>query len=553
LERMKSALRTAGRRLVLPAALAALLPLAAAAAEADCAQCHEQSKKITASVHNAAGCVSCHERHETYPHPANVPKPACATCHEQVAGEHAKGVHGQELAKGNAAAPSCGMCHGDVHEVVKTTALEFRTKVPETCGMCHGEVAGQFKTSVHGKALAEGIPEAPLCNDCHGEHNIIRPGDERSPVNPANIRETCGSCHGDVRLTRKFGLPADRILSFDQSFHGLAAKAGSQTVANCASCHGIHNILPSSNPKSTIHPQNLAKTCGNCHPGAGQRFAISQIHTVEGRSEPRGVTYVRQFYLLIIPLTLGLMLLHNAGDWIRKVIRLRGSPAPRLIPQTPGEIRMLPFERAQHALLVISFAVLVWTGFALKYPDHWWARPLLVTEHLRGIAHRTAGVVLIVVSAAHIISLLASKRLREHWKELMPNQRDVGEAVAHLGYNLGLRARKPGRSSHSYVEKAEYWAVVWGTAVMAFTGVMLWANNWMLAMLPKSWLDVATSAHFYEALLATLAILIWHFYSVIFDPDVYPMDTAWLTGRTVRRQESSEEESPVESSSVSDQ
>ena len=94
--------------------------------------------------------------------------------------------------------------------------------------------------------------------------------------------------------------------------------------------------------------------------------------------------------------------------------------------------------------------------------------------------------------------------------------------------------RIPVAPPHSYIEKAEYWAVVWGAVVMAASGLMLWANNLMLKLLPKQWLDVATSVHFYEAVLATLAIVVWHFYTVIFDPEVYPMDTAWLTGVSVQ-------------------
>ena len=81
---------------------------------------------------------------------------------------------------------------------------------------------------------------------------------------------------------------------------------------------------------------------------------------------------------------------------------------------------------------------------------------------------------------------------------------------------------------------AEYWALVWGTAVMAATGVLLWFNNWTLNLLPKLWLDVARSVHYYEAVLATAAILIWHMYSVIFDPEVYPMDQAWWSGYSPR-------------------
>jgi len=76
--------------------------------------------------------------------------------------------------------------------------------------------------------------------------------------------------------------------------------------------------------------------------------------------------------------------------------------------------------------------------------------------------------------------------------------------------------------------------VVWGAVVMILSGVMLWASDLAMACLPKTLLDVATAVHLYEAVLATLAILVWHFYSVIFDPDVYPLDTAALTGFSAR-------------------
>jgi cytochrome b subunit of formate dehydrogenase len=77
----------------------------------------------------------------------------------------------------------------------------------------------------------------------------------------------------------------------------------------------------------------------------------------------------------------------------------------------------------------------------------------------------------------------------------------------------------------------EYWAFLWGTAVMTASGLLLWFNNFTLRHFPKWVSDAATAIHYYEALLATFSILIWHFYMVIFDPLVYPMDTAWLNGK----------------------
>ena len=82
-----------------------------------------------------------------------------------------------------------------------------------------------------------------------------------------------------------------------------------------------------------------------------------------------------------------------------------------------------------------------------------------------------------------------------------------------------------------YVEKVEYWAALWGTVITAVTGLVLWFENLTLTWLPGWVPEAATVLHFLEAILATLAILVWHFYSVIFDPAVYPMDPAWLTGK----------------------
>jgi hypothetical protein len=88
--------------------------------------------------------------------------------------------------------------------------------------------------------------------------------------------------------------------------------------------------------------------------------------------------------------------------------------------------------------------------------------------------------------------------------------------------------------------------VVWGAIVMIGTGLMLWANNLAMKFLPKLWLDAATSVHFYEAVLATLAIVVWHLYSVIFDPDVYPLNTAFLTGDKVNKDKHATEQKHLE-------
>ncbi|MBK9169524.1 MAG: hypothetical protein IPM24_18960, partial [Bryobacterales bacterium] len=398
-----------GRRGVFGRVLWIVLGAAACApamwAQEECSSCHDQK---VAGVHEPLPCLTCHEGRDAYPHPANVTNPSCGSCHEEIAKRDALGIHA-EVGRNGGAAPECSTCHGAAHDVQVARSETFRKAQPETCGMCHSEPAEHFQASVHGTSLAAGAAGAPTCTTCHGAHDILAPRDPAAAVNPSHIRETCAGCHENLLLTRQFRIPADRVLSFDQSFHGLAAKAGSTTVANCASCHSYHDILPSSDPKSSVHPDNLPATCGQCHPGAGQRFTIGPVHTLEGEGEVWQVEAVTSLYLFLIPAVIGLMMLHNIGDFVRKLWTLRISPpAAPPIPAGRPEVRMLPFERLQHGLLVISFSVLVWSGFALKYSGEWWAQPLARWEAqmpVRGFVHRGAAIVLVAVSFIHLFSL----------------------------------------------------------------------------------------------------------------------------------------------------
>jgi cytochrome b subunit of formate dehydrogenase len=507
-----------------------------------CAECHQdEGPKLGKSAHTTVACASCHLKHEEYPHPEKQPKPQCKTCHEQPAADYEQSEHAQQMRRGNGMAPECATCHGAPHEVSSTRSQDFHKAVPDTCAMCHDKEAGQFQKSVHGKAVAANIKDAPVCTDCHGGHRVLKAKDPKSTVFASSVPDTCGHCHGDLRLMKRFGLPADRITSFNSSFHGLALKSGNQSVADCASCHGIHDILPSADPKSKTNTRNLAATCGACHPGAGTRFTIGPIHEVQGTEAAIPIQYAQLFYILVIPGTIGFMLLHHAGDFMMKLrfMRFRGHniSLQMLRAPAPRHERMYKAERIQHILLAISFIVLSYTGFALHYPDSWWARPFLQWESVfpvRGTVHRIAAVILVITSIGHVVSIIISRRLRDHWKEFLPAVSDIRETVEGTLWRLGLRQERPFQSPHCYIEKIEYWALVWGTAVMAVTGVLLWFNNWTMTILPKLWIDFARVIHFYEAVLATLAILVWHFYTVIFDPEVYPMDQSWITGYSPR-------------------
>jgi cytochrome b subunit of formate dehydrogenase len=300
-------------------------------------------------------------------------------------------------------------------------------------------------------------------------------------------------------------------------------------VANCASCHGVHNILPSSDPRSTVNPANLDVTCGQCHKGVTQKFTLNKVHvdTQNGQSSDKGTTavrYVRWVYIPLILLVIGGMFLHNAIIWRAKLIAIRRA-------QKRYVLRMTPNQRWQHLILLTSFFVLVVTGFALKYPDSWFASLLGLSEHWRSIIHRVAGVLLIADGIYHVVYVAFTSDGRRLIRDLFPTPKDATDAWGTMLYYLGLRKDKPKFGRFNYAEKAEYWALVWGTALMAITGIMLWAKVPVGNLLARWWLDAATAVHFYEAILATLAILVWHFYQVFFDPDVYPMNSAWRDGK----------------------
>jgi len=297
-------------------------------------------------------------------------------------------------------------------------------------------------------------------------------------------------------------------------------------VANCASCHGFHDVLPSSDPRSSINPANIANTCGRCHPGAGQQLTKGYVH-----SPPTAkhwiLPLVKRFYLWLIALVIGFMLLHNGLDFLRKML---DPPSPE--PHEYTEMRLSVNERWQHALLMASFCLLAYSGFALKFPDAGWAQLFApFAEETRRDLHRWMALVFCVLGFYHVFYLAATRRGRAVFKALLPVWHDARALGQQLAYSLGWRKHPPKpQGTYHYPEKMEYWALVWGSIVMVTTGGLLIFNNFTLKHFPAWMSDLATMVHYYEAVLACLAILVWHFYLVIFDPKVYPMNWAWLTG-----------------------
>jgi cytochrome b subunit of formate dehydrogenase len=523
-----------------------------------CATCHAEeqnaydhgvhAKAAAAGNTNVAKCQDCHGNVHTIV-PASDPKskvahnniPAtCGACHSKelvmgssgvsstTVGSYEQSVHGKAVAGGSQKAAVCTDCHG-THEILMggdPKSPVFKFNVPGTCAKCHADVSHQYKESIHGTQVAQGNWRSPVCTDCHGIHTIAAPKDPKSAVAAGNVATTCASCHASVELSKEFGVAGNRVSTYLSSYHGMASKVGSNTVANCASCHGVHDILPSSDPRSKINSAHLAETCGKCHPGANQKFITAKVHNDKTQKADFGskvIALVSKFYIWMIVAVIGGMVLHNAIIFRKKLI-LHRIGQPRIL------FRMTLKQRVQHLTLLISFFILVLTGFALKYPNSWLA-VAFINETVRSVLHRIAGVVLIVVSLYHLYYVIRDPDGRQLIKDMLPDWKDITDVRDAMRFYLGLSDHRPMFRRFSYAEKAEYWALVWGILVMAGTGLMIWFKMLVGKHLPGWWLDVAILIHWYEAILATLAIIVWHLYAVIFDPDAYPMNWAWFDGK----------------------
>jgi len=251
---------------------------------------------LKSSAHAALPCVDCHRAATALPHRGRLGKVDCGRCHyveplprpsPQGTPASGPGVHQRAVEAGVREAPICQTCHGDhdVRPADDPASRVHRSRVQETCGRCHLREYSEYQGSVHGVALAAGNPDVPMCTDCHGSHRVVEAAAADSRVGPGTAPKTCGRCHDSESLTRRYQIPPDRLATYRESFHGLANQFGSTRVANCASCHNAHDIRPSSDPRSSINPANLPKTCGTCHQDASENFARGKVHVRPVRSE----------------------------------------------------------------------------------------------------------------------------------------------------------------------------------------------------------------------------------------------------------------------------
>ena len=528
----------------------------------DCSICHaEVVGQYRESRHgqlfaqgspDAPTCSDCHRPHGTLgKNDSNSPTfsrnvPAlCANCHrsgqkaavrykgsqEHIVEHYLESIHGQGLLQaGLTVTADCADCHTAHHELPASDPRSSvnRANVARTCGQCHRGIYEQFVGSVHSTSVTHTRKPLPACSECHSAHSI-----ERTDLSNfrLHIMDQCGRCHESIAA------------SYFDTVHGKVSKLGYLATAKCYDCHGAHDILPVIDPRSHLSRANIVQTCAKCHRGSHRQFAGYLTHATH--HDP--VRYPLLFYTFwsMTTLLVGTLVVSSTHTalWLHRSLEYRktttnGGPAG-------GEAyvrRFTNFQRNLHLMVISSFLGLALTGMTLKFSYAPWARVLarLVGGfESAGLIHRFCALLTFTYFGLHLWDLVRQKRRSgEGWRKfifgsesMVLNRRDWRELRDSVRWFVG-KGTRPRYGRWTYWEKFDYFAVFWGVAVIGVTGLILWFPTLFTHFMPGWMVNVATTIHSDEALLAVCFIFSIHFFNTHFRPEKFPIDTVIFTGGT---------------------
>jgi uncharacterized protein with PIN domain len=284
-------------------------PCETIASKVDCSSCHAEIGQVQQrSIHgqlrakqdpNAPDCKECHGTHgvlgkkdpQSRTFPVNVPD-LCGRCHHEgrkaavrytgteheIIQRYDESIHGKGLLKSGltvtATCTSCHTAHGELPASNPDSTVNPK-KVPATCGACHHGIEQEFEQSVHSRLVTKTQKDLPVCSDCHSAHSISRTDDSGFRL---EIMNKCGRCHEEIAKT------------YFDTYHGKVSRLGYTKTAKCYDCHGAHDILRVSDPRSRLSRANVVETCRQCHHDATRRFAGYLTHATH--HDPRKYPYL---------------------------------------------------------------------------------------------------------------------------------------------------------------------------------------------------------------------------------------------------------------------
>lgn len=531
----------------------------------------------------------------------------CVICHHDQRLALVKGVHakaGEKDERGRGLPMDCGKCHGtNPHAIF--AARDQRSPVylnnqVRTCGSCHPEDQKTYEMTVHGRGLNEsGLTVTAVCADCHGSHGIYYAADRRSTLHVANAAATCSTCHQFIeqRLARsvhgrgtglgtatdrpaaggkirrhpsctdchqghhllrsdvaefRLGLAnscgnchADLSARYALSMHGELTHQGHAAAAECADCHGSHDILPIGDPNSKLAPgENRLRTCQKCHVHAVSNFASFDPHAdfKDAARYPK-LHSVYGWIQFCVNVMFIFFLFHAFLWFVRALVdRFQQGGHATLVADQYALPRFDPFHRAAYTALAVAFVGLTASGLALKYSDQDWGqwlakgfggfRSASVWHHFFAVV----AIVAVVVQLARTASGIGRHREGRSWKtifvgpdSLVPNSRDLRDLGKMLLWFIGF-GQKPGFERWAYWEKLDFWAFCLAAVLIGVSGLMLWYPNLFCIVVPGTVLNVAKMVHSEFAIYTASVLFLIHFFHAHFRPEKFPMDLSVMTG-----------------------
>ncbi len=524
----------------------------------DCSICHEQVvNQYRESTHgtlsaqgspDAPRCEDCHSPHGTKSrldstsptYSRNIPT-LCANCHQSghkaavrytgkqdhIVERYRESIHGTGLLQaGLTVTANCADCHTAHHELPRSDPRSSvnRAHIAETCAKCHRGIYELFSASIHSPNVSHSGKPLPVCDDCHSAHSIERTDQTDFRL---NIMDQCGRCHKQITE------------AYFETFHGKVSKLGYLKTAKCYDCHGAHDILPVTDPRSHLSRANIVATCGKCHTGSHRQFAGYLTHATH--HDPKRYPFLFVTFWGMTALLIGTLVISGTHTalWLPRSLEYR-----RQLKKEPPETgtyvrRFRRFHRNLHLMVVSSFLGLALTGMILKFSYVGWAK---VLAHLlggfeaAGLIHRFCAGLTFTYFGLHLYDLRKQKRISgKSWRQFIAgeesmlfNKRDWHELAASLKWFF-KRGPRPEYGRWTYWEKFDYFAVFWGVAVIGGTGLLLWFPEFFTYLLPGWAVNVATTIHSDEALLAVSFIFVVHFFNTHFRPEKFPMDTVIFT------------------------
>jgi cytochrome b subunit of formate dehydrogenase len=517
-----------------------------------CLKCHADKvapRAFAESAHGADSCNSCHwdiknvDQHvrEVTAKGADV-KPApvdCSRCHNREDSAYNLSVH-------HANGFACTDCHSGIH-AFKAFAVDPKG-IFDVCTTCHDGSA--YASSVHGKAALAGNPDAPGCANCHGVDGSVHDiGAPKGMASKVFHTSACAGCHADKTKMERNHVDPLATKTYYEGIHGEIEELGYPSlVAGCSDCHGSHDVLPPSDPASTIAKANIVKTCGRCHPGANPRFT-QYIPHLNYQSPRRPVYYWSTLFMhgLLVGV-FGFFWIHTFLFWRKDFwVRWREkSWGVRPGGEGGQEFRRFSlFDRTLHFVLLSSFLALVLTGLPLAFPEAPWASGLMRFFGgfpTRGIIHRvfacvmTAGFAVTVAYSLYYLFLKKVPGQPGFWKKLFgpdslfPRAQDFRDLWGMLKWFVD-KGPRPEFDRWAYWEKFDFFAVFWGMVIIGTSGMIRWFPAFFTSFLPGWILNVAVILHSDEALLAIGFIFTVHFFNNHLRPRNFPLNTVMFTGR----------------------